>query len=90
MPECKSKADQKIDDQHAKEQTLAETACIEGEGGEENDPDDIGRSRPGIMWPFVFIASNVAKRNPREVSASEEARHAPQRSPAHEMAGTIR
>ena len=77
MPQRQPKTNQKIDDQHAEQYTLAQTPRVEGKSAEQHDPYDVGRRGPTVVRPFIIVAGDAAKRNPREVGAAEEAGHAP-------------
>src|SRR5208282_6904854 len=70
-------------------QTLAQAARVECQGGQQENPHDVGRGGPGIMGPFILVVSDVGKRNPGEVGTAEEAGHAPQGRAAHQVAGMI-
>src|SRR5208282_2203586 len=54
-----------------------------------NDPHDVGHGGPGVVRPFILVASDVAKGNPSEVRAAEESGHAPQGRAAHQVAGSV-
>src|SRR5208282_5173085 len=87
-PQRQPTADGKVDNQQAEKHALAQTARVERQAGQQDDPHNVGRGGPEVMRPFVLVAGNVAKGYPREVSAAKKTGHAPQRRAAHEVTGT--
>src|ERR1019366_6330156 len=59
------------------------------QGGQQENPDNVGRGSPPVVRPVILVTRDVAERKPGEVGATEEAGHAPQRRAAHQVAGTV-
>src|SRR6266436_1316922 len=88
-PQRQTQADYEVHYQDTEKHTLAQAAGVDRQSDEHQYPNDVGRGRPNVMWPVIFVPQHVTVRHPGKVGAGQKSHDSPRCRAAHEVARTV-